>query len=104
MPYKESGASSMEWFKKAGLAKHVPAVESPTSLDVLYSVQRWQRQIRYLVFKHLALRRIREVCCLYQNKWLLAGPLATLDREELRQVLDRLVERHLLVKETSHSF
>jgi hypothetical protein len=104
MPYKESGASNMEWLKKAGLGKHILAAESTTVLDVLYSFQRCQRHLRYLVFKHFALQRIRELCRLYQNKWVLAGPLAMLDRQELGQALDRLVERHLLLKETGRSF
>src|SRR5262249_4838147 len=57
-----------------------------------------------LVYKHCALRRVRELCRIHQRKWSLAGPLAPLDATALREVLDALVERHLVLREADGSF
>src|SRR5262249_23394161 len=70
----------------------------------LASLTRIQQRLRYLVYKHCALRRVRELCRIHQRKWSLAGPLAPLDATALREVLDALVERHLVLREADGSF
>lgn len=72
--------------------------------DVLLSVRRVEWQMRWLALKHQALRRVYELCRLHRQKWALAGPLAPLDAAELRQVLDALVSRHLVLRESDGSF
>jgi hypothetical protein len=44
------------------------------------------------------------LCRLKQQKWSLAGPLASLDAAELARVLDALVGRHLVLREADGCF
>ncbi|HZY87767.1 MAG TPA: hypothetical protein VFE78_23220, partial [Gemmataceae bacterium] len=74
------------------------------ALDVLRAFQRVGRQLGELVCKHFALRRVRELCRARRQKWALAGPLAALDAAGLRQALDALVGRHLVLREADGSF
>ncbi len=68
--------------------------------DLLLACNRVRRRLGHLAGKHSVLRRVRELGALAQRKWSLAGPLATLDANELRGVLDALVGRHLAVRES----
>jgi hypothetical protein len=72
--------------------------------DVLLALQSVERYLRYLVAKHHALRRMREVCSLAAQKWALAGPLAEIDATGLERLLNALVERHLVLCEADGSF
>jgi hypothetical protein len=72
--------------------------------DVTQAFRRVMRRLRHLVIKHFALQGVREVCRLAQRKWSLAGPLAPLDAEGMRRVLDSLVGRHLVLREADGSF
>jgi hypothetical protein len=51
--------------------------------DVLKGFIKTEKRLRYLVGKHFALRRLRELCRLFQQKWTLAGALAPLDRTSM---------------------
>jgi len=87
----------------AVLGRNLPG-EGASSGDVLHAWQKTQYQLRYLTGKHFALRRVRALCRLYQQKWSLAGPLAQLDASSLRQLLDALVGRHLVLREAGGQF
>src|SRR5262249_40060465 len=67
--------------------------------DIVQGRKRIADGLRFLTSKHFALRRVRELCRLYQRKWMLAGALAPLDAEGLRQALEALVARHLILRE-----
>jgi tetratricopeptide (TPR) repeat protein len=79
-------------------------IEDYHPADLQDAFKRVQECLCQLTFKHLALCRTREVCRLAQRKWALAGPLAPLDRAELLGVLESLVSRHLVLRETDGSF
>jgi tetratricopeptide (TPR) repeat protein len=82
--------------------KRYPEDLHPSELPhALREVRRWLRQ---MAFKHVALQNVREQCEALQRKWSLAGPLASLDRIELLQVLYNLVTRHLVLKESDGTF
>jgi hypothetical protein len=78
--------------------------EDLTAADIIRAFHSVERELRHLVFKHFALQRLREVCRLARRKWSLAGPLAPLDADGMRQVLTSLVGRHLVVHESDGSF
>jgi hypothetical protein len=78
--------------------------DAPNTGDVLRAWQKIQQQLHQLTGKHFALRRVRALCRLYQQKRSLAGPLADLDALELRHVLDALVGRHLVLREAGGLF
>src|SRR5579864_9506188 len=71
--------------------------------DLLRTFRRSQRNLHHFARKHFVLRRVRELCKLYQQKWTLAGPLATLDAAELHTVLASLAGRHLVLREADGS-
>jgi hypothetical protein len=62
-----------------------------------------RQDLQRFAVKHLALRRVREICRLYQQKWQASGPLALLDADMLRQALDSIVGRHLALREDDGS-
>jgi hypothetical protein len=72
--------------------------------SVLRAFIRVQERLRLLAGMHIALKRVREFCGLLQRKWTLAGCLARLDVNSMRQVLDGLVSRHLALREANGSF
>ncbi len=72
--------------------------------DVMRALRRVEQQLRWLVIKAQVLRRVHELCCLHWQKWTLAGPLAPLDAAGLHQVLDSLVSRHLVLRESDGSY
>jgi hypothetical protein len=80
------------------------AAADTSAHSVMMTFLKVKRQLNYLVGKHFALRRVRELCRFYQRKWTLAGPLAPLDATEMRGVFDALVGRHLLLRESDGSF
>lgn len=64
----------------------------------------WTRALRlaslefsYWVSKHHVLRRLSKLCRDYQAKWRRAGALAILDAPALKQTIDSLVRRHLVL-------
>ncbi len=74
-----------------------------TPADVLRAYRRVKQDLQRFAVKHLALRRVREICRLYQQKWHAGGPLALLDADTLRQALEALVGRHLALREADGS-
>jgi hypothetical protein len=72
--------------------------------DIVRAFNRVQAELRLLTYKHFLLRRVRELCRIYQRKWALAGPLAQLDEAGLHQALEALVSRHLVLRESDGSF
>jgi hypothetical protein len=99
-PKLESAFSKMGWLAAAGQKQW----HDLNALDVLRAFQRVSRELGQLVCKHFALRRVRELCRARRQKWDLAGPLATLDAAGLRQALDALAGRHLVLREADGSF
>ncbi len=97
-PLLSSAFANLGWDKPLGVAEDVSPV------DVLRALQNTDRQLRWLALKHEALRRVHELCRLHQQKWTLAGPLAPLDAAGLHQVLDSLVSRHLVLRESDGSY
>jgi hypothetical protein len=92
-------------FKKLGwkkLKRRWPEEFRPD--DLLFAYQQVLRRLRQLTSKNFVLRRVRELSSFYQRKWTLAGPLAPLDANGLRQVLDALVGRHLALRESGGAF
>ena len=83
-----------------------PAEESYADLtpdDVLRAYRRVRQDLQRFAVKHLALRRVREICRLYQQKWQAGGVLANLDAATLRQAVESLVARHLALREDDGS-
>jgi hypothetical protein len=74
------------------------------ALDVLRAFQRVSRELGEMVWKHNVLRRVRDVCRARRQKWALAGPLAALDPGELRQTIEGLVSRRLVLREADGSY
>jgi hypothetical protein len=105
-PFKDPAPALEKAFLVTGHGpKPKPALPSDFDpADVVAGHNRARRAVRYLIGKHFALRRVRELCRLYQRKWELAGPLAGLDPPGLRRILDALIGRHLVLREASGSF
>jgi hypothetical protein len=78
--------------------------EDLSAEDVRRSHQKIQKRLRHFTWKHFALLRVIQLCRIYQQKWSLAGPLAHCDAADLRQVLDTLVGRHLVLREGDGSY
>jgi hypothetical protein len=106
LPFREPSPALEQAFQSLGLGKRrrQRVVEDLSPYDVLRSLKRVIQQLRYLAGKHSALKRVRELGRLYQQKWVLAGDLAPLGEMGLRQVLDALVGRHLVLRESDGSF
>jgi tetratricopeptide (TPR) repeat protein len=104
LPFKEPDPVLSKAFDKLGWGKPLrgPA-EDLGPADVFQQFLRVRSALRRITFKHVALRRVREVCRLRQEKWAVAGPLAALSAGELRQLLDSLVGRHLVLREADGS-
>jgi hypothetical protein len=73
-------------------------------VDIKRAFRRVKAGLQQLTFKHFMLARVRELCHLYQRKSALAGPLAHLDSDGLRQSLAALVDRHLVLRESDGSY
>ena len=104
LPFKQPPAPLESAFLEASWGK--PATDKSADLtpaDVLRAYRRVKQDLQRFAVKHLALRRVREICRLYQQKWQAGGPLALLDAETLRQALATLVGRHLALREDDGS-
>jgi hypothetical protein len=106
LPFKEPNAALEAAFQAAGFAKRQRRgpLEDLGPYDVQRGLKSAGKRLRYFVAKHFALRRVRELCAVYQRKWSLAGPLAPLSAAELREALGALVRRHLVLRESDGSF
>jgi hypothetical protein len=100
----EQAFTSLGYFKSPSLPQTGSGREELGPAEFLYAWRRAQRQLRYLIGKHFALARVRELCRLYQQKSSLAGPLAQVDVADFRKLLDALVGRHLVLREANDSF
>jgi hypothetical protein len=104
LPFQEPPAALVAAFVHAGWGKpsaHTFADLTPP--DVMRAFRRVRQILQRFSVKHLALRRVREICRLHQRKWQAGGPLAALDATALRQVLAALVGRHLALREADGS-
>jgi hypothetical protein len=104
--YTKPSEALEQAFKSLGFGKRKPGrvAEDLSPYDYQRALRRVSRHLTYLVGKHFALKRVHELCHLYQQKWFLAGALAPLDAAGLRQVLAALVGRHLVLRESDGSF
>ena len=104
LPFKEPPAPLESAFLHAGWGKLVtPKFADLTPADVLHAYRRVRQILQRFAIKHLALRRVHEICHLYQQKWQAGGPLSALDADSLRQTLATLVRRHLALREADGS-
>jgi hypothetical protein len=87
-----------------GMKRQDRRIGDLSEVDVRIAFHQAEQWLRRLTFKHFALQRVRQLCRQYQQKWTLAGPLADLNRKELRRVLDELVGRHLVLVEADGSY
>src|SRR5439155_8544023 len=91
-------------FSKEGWDKpSAAAFADLTPGDVAVALRRAKRALQRFAITHRALRRVREQCRLYQQKWQTSGPLAMLDSAGLDEALAALVGRHLVVREANGS-
>jgi hypothetical protein len=95
-----------EAFQELGYAKKLPALPRGETEygDVRQAFEAVRYHLRHLTYKHFALRRVGELCRLYQRKWSLAGPLARVAADEFRQVLEALAGRRLALRDADGSF
>ncbi len=99
-PYKKPPAKLELAFLKEGWGMGSPSLlPDLTTGDVLHAVRRQCAVLQQYAVKHFALRRVREICKLYQRKWQASGPLASLDSTSLHGALTGLVRRHLALRE-----
>lgn len=103
-PFKSADPLLSSAFKDLGWEKPYRIDEDLGPVDVLRLLRYSEKKLKWLALKHGALQRIHELCRLHRQKWSLAGPLASLDAAGLRQVLDSLVSRHLVLRESDGSF
>jgi hypothetical protein len=103
LPFKEPPPALSAAFKQLGWGRARGPAEDLGPADILRQFQRVRQGLARLAFKHFALGRVRELCRLHQQKWALAGPLAPLGADELRQVIDALTGRHLVLREADGS-
>ncbi len=103
-PYRRPPAALEKAFLAEGWGKSTgPLVPDLTAADVLHALRRERAALQRFAVKHLALRRVREICKLYQQKWRASGPLASLDSQSLHDALEGLVRRHLALREADGS-
>jgi len=104
MPFKEKKSLLSDAFANLGWDKPYRIAEDVGPVDVLRAFRSAERALRWLALKDEALWRVHEMCRLHRQKWVLAGPLARLDAAGLHQVLDSLVSRHLVLRESDGSY
>jgi hypothetical protein len=90
-------------FQNLGWSKAARRRSDLSPDDVLMEFRLVRERLHGLALEHFVLRRVRELCRLYQQKWSTAGPLAALDERAMRQVLGALVGRHLVLREADGS-
>jgi hypothetical protein len=101
-PYRKPPAALKAAFAKEGWGTgplSPSLLPDLTTADVLHAVARQRAALQRFAVKHFALRRVREICKLYQKKWQASGPLASLDLHALHEALTGLVRRHLALGE-----
>ncbi len=93
-PYRKPPAALEAAFAKQGWG-HGPLLPALVADlmpgDVLNGIRRERATLQRFAIKHLALKRVREICRLYQQKWRASGPLASLDSQALQEALSGLV-------------
>jgi hypothetical protein len=104
LPFKEKKALLSDAFASLSWGEPYRVAEDLGPVDVLRLLRQVESRLYWLCLKHEALRRVHELCRLHRHKWALAGPLAALDASGLHQVLDSLVGRHLVLRESDGSF
>ncbi len=102
-PYKKKPEVLEAAFFKEGWGPVEPRAQDLTPPDLLHAVQRERAIVQRFAVKHFALRRVHEICKLYQRKWQASGPLAALEASALQRALDGLVLRHLALREADGS-
>ena len=93
-PYNKPPAALEAAFAKEGWGKRPRSsafVPDLTAGDILNAIWRERSILQRIAVKHVVLRRVREICKLYQQKWQASGPLATLDSQALDKALSGLV-------------
>jgi len=104
LPYKEPPASLEVAFLKEGwISPSKLTEEDVTPADVMVAFFNVKQSLQRLASKHAVLRRVRELSRLHQQKWEAGGPLSALDSGSLRQVLEGLIGRHLVLRESDGS-
>jgi hypothetical protein len=102
--YKEPPAALELAFLKEGWGQASEYLgEDVSPADVMRAFHRTRLVLQRFAIKHRALRRVREQCRLYQQKWQVSGPLAMLDATGLGAALSALVGRHLVLREADGS-
>lgn len=104
MSFKEKKSLLSDAFANLGWDKPYRLAEDVGPVDVLRAFRYAERALRWLALKDQALWRIHELCRLHRQKWALAGPLAPLDAAGLHKVLDSLLSRHLVLRESDGSY
>jgi hypothetical protein len=99
LPFKEPDSILNAAFAQLGWGPAGVYAADLSPADVLRQYQRVRRILERLALAHEALRRVRELCRLHQQKWALAGPLGRLGADEIRSVVEALVGRHLVLRE-----
>ena len=103
LPFKGPSAAMKSYLTKTWGAPPLPSTADLTPADVMHGLQRATLTLRRFAVKHFVLKRVYELCRLYQEKWRASGPLAMLEAEGLRQTLTALVDRHLILREPDGS-
>ncbi len=67
-------------------------------VDLQKAITRTATQLARVIAKHHVLRRLRQLVGRYQSKWRRAGVLATLDARQLRDAIESLARRHLVLR------
>jgi hypothetical protein len=99
-PYKKPPAAIEAAFLKEGWIKRAsPHSADLTAADVLVAIRREHAALQRFAVQHFALKRVGEICKLYQRKWQASGPLASLESEALHEALTGLMRRHLVLRE-----
>jgi tetratricopeptide (TPR) repeat protein len=103
LPFKEPHAPVVALLEEAWGKPSIPQYGDLTPADVLHAFRHVRQVLQRFAIQHMVLRRVREICQLYQQKWQAGGPLATLEAEILCQALETLVLRHLALREADGS-
>ena len=103
LPYREIPGELEKAFRKEGWIESTGERQDLTPADVMMTFRSVKQMLQRYAVKHRVLGRVRKVCSLFQQKWKTSGPLATLNAQELEQVLAALVGRHLVLREADHS-
>ncbi len=104
LPYKEPPEALEAAFLKEGWINPSESTAADvTPADVVHAFFRVKQSLKRLALKHGVLRRVRELCRLHQQKWEAGGALSALDSGALHQVIEGLIGRHLVLRESDGS-